>query len=243
MPTIVKQILSVVLSFVLYAFLLNWQLAFVIIGSVVWHEFGHILSAKYLGLKTGGMFFIPGLGGISFVEEAHRKYSDMAAVVLGGPAAGTILSILCYLGYLATGSMMLGHAALIGVFLNLFNCVPVSMLDAGQLLEAIVFSINELAGVIFLAISYAVGGYVLWHFNPLIAVVSILFGLPYVIRVWNKYKLNKKGLGDKDNQPERMNGREIMISLCSYLLIVGVLLFLFFQCSNHGLHIQDLVKK
>src|SRR5271163_2140731 len=206
MPRWVKQIGSYIISFVVYASLMNWKVALVFMGGIAFHECGHLYAAKSLGMKTKGFYLIPFMGGAALIADRYKKYSDMVIVLLAGPIAGGVLTAVCYGIYLATGSALIGAAACWMAWVNLFNLLPLAMLDGGQLMEAVVYSINELAGALFLTVSYLLAVYVLWHFNPILSGLVIMVGFGRITSAWTEYDKKRKGLDDLINQrPDKMS--------------------------------------
>lgn len=241
MPRWLKQILSYIISFVVYSSFINWKVALVLLGGIAFHECGHLYAAKSLGMRTKGFYLIPFMGGAALIADRYKKYSHLAYVALAGPIAGTVLTVITYVIYLSTGSAFIGSAAYWMAWLNAFNLIPLAMMDGGQLMESIVFSINELLGAICITISYAIAVFVLWHFNPVLVGLVIFIGLPHVMGVWRDHDLRNKGLGSLlYRNPEKMNFSNIMIVMGCYFLTIVVLLYLMHLCSLDSITLKDL---
>jgi membrane-associated protease RseP (regulator of RpoE activity) len=162
-------------------------------------------------------------------------------VALAGPIAGTVLTAITYLVYLSTGSLFIGSAAYWMAWLNLFNLIPLAMLDGGQLMESIVFSLNDLVGAIYITVSYVIAVFVLWHFNPILVGLVVFIGLPHVMGVWKNHDLRKKGLDFLlYRNPDKMNAANILMTIGSYVLTIMALLGLIHLCSLDSIHIKDL---
>jgi Zn-dependent protease len=239
-----KQVASVIISFGIYSYLFNWKVAGILLGGIVWHEYGHLLTARYLGLKTKGLIIIPFIGGLSFIEGRYQKYSDQAMVALAGPIAGTILTILLYGVYLATGSALLGSAAYWMAIFNCFNLVPLVMLDGSQVVQTITFSINEKVGAIFLTVSYAIGIIALWFINPFLIIVVLLIGFEQVFGAWHRIKLINQGLGEALTAlPEAMSIEQIVMVLTVYLLTITFLIVSIYLFHSSPITLSDLFVK
>lgn len=111
------------------------------------HEGGHLVFAKFFGLKTGGFYFLPGLGGISLTSEPAKKRWIDFWVWFGGPFVGALLvlalcAVLAVFGpkwsveYRVTAI----YVVFIWSFINLFNLFPIFPLDGGGMLWSIVKS-------------------------------------------------------------------------------------------------------
>lgn len=242
MPRWLKQLASYIISFVVYAWLLNPVAAAVLLGAIAFHECGHLYAAKYMGLRTKGFYLIPFMGGTALVADRYQKYSHMAFVLLAGPIAGTLLAIPFFALYVHTGSIMLGASALLMAGINLFNLAPLAMLDGGQLIESITYSINDKLAATFLTISYIVGAIVVWSFNPFISAMIIFFGVGTITSAWKKISLKNEGLEKfLPPQPEKMSVGQIIITGITYLFTAVILCGMLYFCVKHNVHIKDLL--
>ena len=242
MPTWLKQSFSFAVSLAVYTWLFHsWLVAILLIGAIAFHEAGHLFGAYLMGLKTRGVWFLPFIGGASIIAERYQRYSQMAFVVLAGPIAGTVLAVFFYLAYLITGSLFLGQATYLMAVLNVFNLIFAGPLDGGQLMETIAYTFGEVAGAIYLTLSYLVGSYVIWQFNFLIAIIVIMIGVPVVLTAWRRVRIIQQGMDwVLEPKPDSMRYNQIVITVCAYLLTASILLSLILLCRNHSLHIQDL---
>jgi len=101
------------------------------------HECGHLIVAKYFGLRVGWPVFIPFMGAFIALKEAPRNAWIEAWVGIGGPIFGSFGAAGCEVIYLATGNPMYRALAYTGFFLNLFNLIPLGQLDGGRIATAI----------------------------------------------------------------------------------------------------------
>jgi len=240
MPSWLKQIISYVVSFVVYSWMLTPKVALVLLGAIAFHEGGHLYAAKLMGLKTKGFYLIPGLGGAALIAERYQRYSQMAFVLLAGPIAGWLLALIFFGLYLLTGSYFIGVSAYWMAFLNLFNLLPIALLDGGQLVESIVYSINDTLGTWFITISYIIGAFIIWQFNPLISGMIIFFGVGNILTAWKSLKLRKQGMGKYlSPQPIKMSRKEISQTIAVYIGTALGLLSIVYLCVNNYLHIVD----
>ncbi len=133
----IRPALSLLAYFLVYFFVFRdkpvW--IFIITGIVLLHETGHFLSMKYFGYKDVRMFFIPFLGG--FVSGAPKKVSQLQRIItlFAGPVPGIIIGIGMLFYFRHTGEPFYYQLSFFLIVLNVFNLLPVSPLDGGQLLE------------------------------------------------------------------------------------------------------------
>jgi len=126
-------------------------LAVVLFVSILVHELGHALVAR--GYRLGPIeITIHGFGGLTTHRRSPSASKSMA-VTAGGPGAGLILgglSLALYLPLVLTGladgvsptspmgilTDLLSTMVWVNIFWSLFNLLPMSPLDGGQLLDS-----------------------------------------------------------------------------------------------------------
>ncbi|MFP5246568.1 MAG: site-2 protease family protein [Thermoanaerobaculia bacterium] len=112
----------------------------VVVGFVVItliHEIGHAVAIRAKGLRAGFMVFIPFIGGAVTLKDQPRTAYDDALIGLAGPAAGTFASLGCLQVYKWLGDPLWLLIAFLGFALNLFNLLPIGMLDGGRISAAV----------------------------------------------------------------------------------------------------------
>lgn len=112
----------------------------VVVGFVVItlvHEIGHAVAIRAKGLRTGFMVFIPFIGGAVTLKDQPRTAFDDALIGLAGPFAGTLASLVSLQIYKWFGDPLYLLIAFLGFALNLFNLLPLGMLDGGRISAAV----------------------------------------------------------------------------------------------------------
>jgi Zn-dependent protease len=112
----------------------------VVVGFVVItliHEIGHAIAIRAKGLRAGFMVFIPFVGGAVTLRDQPRTAYDDAIIGLAGPFAGTLASLSCLQVYKWTSDPLWLLIAFLGFALNLFNLLPIGMLDGGRISAAV----------------------------------------------------------------------------------------------------------
>jgi Zn-dependent protease len=133
-------LVTMVVSVAAYAafFGVAFAVGFVILIFV--HEMGHVAVLRAKGVAASAPVFIPFLGAAIGMRGRPRNVKDEAEIGIGGPIAGTAASLVVGIaGGLAHGNTqsLLYALAYTGMFLNLFNLIPVSPLDGGRVAGAI----------------------------------------------------------------------------------------------------------
>lgn len=158
---------SFVVTIAAYAtqFPLAIVVGFVVITLI--HEIGHAIAIRMKGLRAGFMVFIPFVGGAVTLKDQPRTAYDDAMIGLAGPFAGTLASLVVLQVYKWTGDPMYLFIALLGFALNLFNLLPIGMLDGGRISAAVTKWMWVLGG-----------GAVVWKVfdqpNPLTILIAVL---------------------------------------------------------------------
>lgn len=231
-------------SFVGYAAIFSWKFALLLMLSVGFHESGHVWAMKRMGIKTKGFYFLPFVGGAAVAEESYKTYGKNAYIAIMGPIWGCGLAWLSACAYWMTGIPLFAAAAGWMAMINLFNLLPVSPLDGGQLVRSIAFSIHQWVGLAFLVASMTLGVVIMWKLHiGLFALLLIVGGLEmffefrYRIRIWQvKQGTRKKwdgiptdmmdGEGNIKHFPDAMNIKQIALTAVSFVATIAVLVVL-----------------
>ena len=171
---------SMVVTIAAYAikFPLGLVIGFVVITFI--HETGHALVIRMKGLRAGYMVFIPFIGGAVTLKNQPRTAYDDALIGLAGPIAGTLASLVSLQIYKWNDNPLYLWVAFVGFFLNLFNLLPIGMLDGGRISAAVTKWMWVFGG-----------GFLLYHVvkrpNPFMIVVLVLA----MLQVWASIQREK----------------------------------------------------
>lgn len=176
---------TMLLSLAVYASMWGWRFAAGFIGLMFVHEMGHFIAARQRGLNVGAPTFIPFLGAWIEMKEMPHNAETEAYVGLGGPFLGTVGALAVYLLARQEGSQLLLAIAYSGLFLNLFNLLPVSPLDGGRITAVISPRIWLIGAPIMLAL-------MLYRPSPVLFIVAIL-AAPQLMAAW-RHDPNEPGL-------------------------------------------------
>lgn len=181
--------------FFLLAFGLGWLSSQSLLGSalfgvvvfisVLFHEFGHALTALSFGQSS--TITLMALGGVTKREGAALSPWKEFLIVLNGPLAGFFLYFICAWALqkkAAQDSDVALYMLQIGAFINLFwtliNLVPVMPLDGGRLLLILLQRLFGIRGIQFcyafgLLIAIALGVFFIFINQFLAAAFFFLF--------------------------------------------------------------------
>lgn len=167
---------TMLLSLLVYATIWGWRYAAGFIALLFAHEMGHYIAARQRGLNVGAPAFIPFVGAWIALEDQPLDVETEAYIGLAGPVAGTIAALAVYLVARSEDSGLLLAIAYSGLFLNLFNLLPISPLDGGRITAVLSPRIWFLGVPILLAV-------MLYRPSPMLIVVAVL-AFPQLMKAW-----------------------------------------------------------
>lgn len=102
---------------------------------VLLHELGHVFAMAFLGDKIA-LFEIKPFG-VAIVKgnTLGMTFKKEVLVYFAGPLVNGVFAFTGYLLYRQNGVVLYGICAAVNLLLFLFNLLPVSVLDGGQLLK------------------------------------------------------------------------------------------------------------
>ena len=124
---------TMLISVVVYAFIYGWRYAVGVVALLFVHESGHYIAARQRGLDVGAPTFIPFVGAWIELKQMPHDAETEAYVGLGGPLLGTLGALVCYFMARNFDEPWLLAVAYSGLFLNLFNLIPISPFDGGRI--------------------------------------------------------------------------------------------------------------
>jgi Zn-dependent protease len=120
-----------------YALIWGWKFGVGIVVLIAVHELGHYFEAKRQGLEVSLPTFVPFLGAFVLIRNSPLNPWRNSLVALAGPAAGGLAAAACWVIGEAQHSDLLHALAYAGFLLNLFNLIPVGILDGGAVWRSI----------------------------------------------------------------------------------------------------------
>uniref|UniRef100_A0A7S3QDR6 Peptidase M50 domain-containing protein n=1 Tax=Chaetoceros debilis TaxID=122233 RepID=A0A7S3QDR6_9STRA len=173
---------SMLLSVGAYTTIYGLPFASGMVGLILVHETGHALVMKKLNVPFSPMVFVPFLGAAIAAKKPPKNAYDDALIALGGPALGATGAFGVWGCGMAMDSQLLLALGDFGFMINLFNLIPVGMLDGGRIGNAL----SPYAGVagVGLAGSMIYSGAVS---NPIFYLITLAGGYSSGMRLWNDY--------------------------------------------------------
>jgi len=139
-----------------YAWLYGWRFGILLTGAILFHEWGHVRAMRLVGVEPKGIWMIPFMGGMAFMNPPQTRRQE-AVIALGGPlfGLGSVLAIAAV--WAVSGERSWAAYAAIIALVNLFNLLPIGILDGGRLTQAVSASVHTGLGLGFYALGMLVG--------------------------------------------------------------------------------------
>lgn len=186
------------------------------VGLILVHESGHALVMRHLKIPFSPMVFVPFLGaGVAAKKPPKNAYDD-ALIALGGPALGSLGAVGVWGAGMVSGSQLCLAVADFGFMINLFNLIPIGMLDGGRIGNAL----SPYAGLAGIGLS---GGLIASGMvsNPIFYLITMAGTYSTGMRLWNQYK----GIPDLSHPKHFYNisPKQKMIVAGSYFGLISAL--------------------
>ena len=179
-----QSFLAKIILFVLSVFALtfffckgNFFDAVMILIMILFHEIGHIMAAKYVGIGNRGIYILPLIGGVALLDEIPLSRGKEAFISIAGPFFGLVFSaFFLLLSKLLQADNLMGLSAIMAA-INLLNLIiPTNPLDGGRIFKSIAFSIGRTVGLLSLLLGFGFAIYLLIMCKMYLMVPIIILG-------------------------------------------------------------------
>jgi Zn-dependent protease len=168
---------TMLISLALYAMIWGWPYAAGFIVLIFVHEMGHFIAARQCGLNVGAPTFIPFLGAWVELKDQPLDVRTEAYIAFAGPLVGTAGAVAVYLWGRWTDSALLLAISYAGLFINLFNLLPISPLDGGRITAILTPRVWLLGAPVMLALMF-------YRPSPVLVIIAIM-AFPQLLKAWN----------------------------------------------------------
>jgi Zn-dependent protease len=201
---------TMLVSIAAYSLLWGWKFALGFVVLLFVHEMGHVIQLRREGIPASAPMFVPFLGAVVMAKSLGDDATAEARVGLAGPILGTLGCLALLPVAIATGDDFWYALVFTGLFLNLFNLLPVVPLDGGRAMAALSpwMWFVGLAAMAVLAFVYP---------NPIILLI-LLFA---AFETYKRWKARKAG-GDETAAYYRVKPAHRLAILGVYLGLIIV---------------------
>jgi len=192
---------------------------FVILISVLCHEFGHALTALAFGQNAN--IELTGFGGLTQRKGGKLKLWQEFFVVLDGPIAGILLGIVSaiLLFNLSNRTTFFAFGLQISMYVNFFwtflNLLPVYPLDGGHLMSIVlqgIFGFRGLRYALFFSMLFAGVASIFFFMVKFVLAGAILLIMAFEsYRAWQGVKSMTESDQDEKLQDELKNSEDLII--------------------------------
>ncbi|MBI1343363.1 MAG: hypothetical protein GC171_10565 [Terrimonas sp.] len=147
-----------------YVVFRDLTLLLIITAIVIFHELGHFTAMKLFKYKELGIFFIPLLGAYASGTKQEVSQRQSIIILLAGPLPGILLGIFLHLVNQHYQQPLLENTAILLLFLNLLNLLPIYPLDGGQILNRLFLDEHHIISRSFVLLSALAMAWVSWKF-------------------------------------------------------------------------------
>jgi Zn-dependent protease/CBS domain-containing protein len=156
-------------------------LALLLFGSVLLHELGHSMAARFQGIAVNSITLFL-FGGIASIDQESKTPGDAFKVAIAGPLVSFFLFLVLagisqWPALPTPARVITGNVAQINLVLTLFNLIPGLPLDGGQVLKAGVWKLtnSRIQGVRWAARSGQILGWIAITFGLIMAFAYEIF--------------------------------------------------------------------
>jgi Zn-dependent protease len=161
--------------------------AIALIYAILVHETGHILAMRYRGLKTSGIWFVPFVGAVAVAKQSFRSQGETFFVAIAGPVFGLLSVISLVAAQLLLARSSADAAAWVAyasaaAFINLFNLLPIGVLDGGRIVKSLALSLSPRLSFAIVGCSILLCGALLALSGAWVLAVLLLLSIFELIR-------------------------------------------------------------
>ncbi len=158
---------TMLVSIAAYSLIWGWKFALGFVILLFVHEMGHVIQLRREGIPASAPMFIPFLGAFVAAKSLGDDATAEARVGLAGPVLGTAGALALLPIAISTQNDFWYALVFTGLFLNLFNLLPVVPLDGGRAMAALSpkFWFVGLFGLAVLTFTYP---------NPILILILLL---------------------------------------------------------------------
>jgi len=168
---------TMLVSVAAYSLIWGWRFAAGFVVLLLVHEMGHVIQLRREGVKASAPMFVPFLGAVIWARSFGGNALAEARVGLAGPVLGSLGAGALAVASYALDSNLLRALAFTGLFLNLFNLLPVVPLDGGRAMAALSPWMWVIGFVMLVALAIAFP-------NPIILLIVLIGGL----ETWRRWR-------------------------------------------------------
>lgn len=188
---------------------------------IVIHELGHYLAMRAYGYSNLQMLFVPLLGAYVSGQPSQVDPGKKLIVLFAGPVPGLVLGVLFGMLYSHGHGYIYYLMSLMFILLNLFNLVPVSPLDGGQILATLFPRHQRILQTVFIFLAAAAVTFAMVVYDVYFLAVLLLLLASRLFSIWKH--IDREEDGNKIAGPLLEPGRnEKLMFTFFWLLAIAI---------------------
>lgn len=157
-----------------------------LLAVVILHEAGHYIAMRIYGYANVRMLFIPLFGAFVSGQPGSTDAGRKMIVLFAGPLPGILLGMVSAYAYTVSHNYVFYQLALMFIFLNAFNLLPLTPMDGGQMLEILFPEHSKWVQTLFIVTSSIALSLVIYLTRNYLLVVLILLLWSRLMSIWRK---------------------------------------------------------
>lgn len=186
------------------------------------HESGHYIAMRAYGYKNVRMLFVPMLGAYVSGQPMQVDPAKRIIVLFAGPLPGLVIGVMCAMIYSFQGQYIFYLLALMFIILNLFNLIPISPMDGGQILASLFARRQQWLQTAFIALAIIAVIYSMVVYRQYILSILLLLLASRLFRLWMPRQAADKELQKEAEPLAEPSRNEKWIFLAIWILAIIV---------------------
>lgn len=155
-----------------------------LLAVIIVHECGHFIAMRAFGYSNVRMLFVPLFGAFVSGRPAAVDPGRKMIVLFAGPLPGIILGMICAYIYTVNHGHIFYLLALMFIFLNVFNLLPLTPMDGGQMLQVLFPEHSKWVQTLFIVLASMALGWIAYITRNYLLIILILLLWFRLVAIW-----------------------------------------------------------
>jgi Zn-dependent protease len=194
----VRTVLSLLLyAGIYYLIFKDTRSIILLLAVIIVHESGHFIAMRSFGYTNVRMLFIPLFGAFVSGQPSAVDPGKKMVVLFAGPLPGIILGMISAYLYTIHHEHLFYLLALMFIFLNVFNLLPLTPMDGGQMLDILFPDQSRWVQTLFILLSSLALGLAAYMTRNYLLIFLILLMWLRLAVLWRQVKGDAEAVSKK----------------------------------------------